>query len=390
MTQQDPMPVGEKRVVTHSVPPPPRSEVMSRATSDATLDDTTKPPFLVRALKFAMQNGASDLHVHTGSPLIARSNGKLLPFQNQKPFTPDVTEKAIAQVLTDEQWRELFRNGQIDFSLKVRGLGRFRANAYRQHRGMDIVFRILPPEPPSLADLGLPSSLERLVDYRTGLVLCTGPVGCGKTSTLAALLNVVVQTRHDHVITLENPVEFTFSGGQAIVTQRQVRTHTVSFARALRAALREDPDVIAITELRDRETMALALTAAETGHLVIGTLHTGNATQTVGRIVNSFPADEQAQVRSIVAESLRAVVSQRLVPRADGKGRVVALEMLMVNTAVMNLIREEKEFQLPSLMQTGKTQGMVMLDDSLADLVQAGTIDKQQARRFAENKERFK
>jgi len=380
----------EPLVVTHSIPPPARAQVTERASSDATLDDATKPPFLVRALKFAMQNGASDLHVHTGAPLVARSNGRLLPFQQQKPLTPDVTEKAIAQILTDEQWEQLFRKGEVDCSLKVRGLGRFRVNAYRQHRGLDVVFRILPPDPPTLSELGLPSTLERLVDFRTGLVLCTGPVGCGKTCTLAALLNVVVRTRKDHVITLENPIEFTYPHGEAIVTQRQVGSHTRSFARALRAALREDPDVIAITELRDRETMALALTAAETGHLVIGTLHTGNATQTINRIVNSFPADEQAQIRSTVAESLRAVVSQRLVPRANGKGRAVALELMIVNAAVMNLIREEKEFQLPSLMQTGKGQGMVTLDDSLAELVQAGTIDKQQARRYAENKDRFK
>jgi twitching motility protein PilT len=250
--------------------------------------------------------------------------------------------------------------------------------------------RILPPDPPTLEQLGLPSQLERLVDFRTGLVLCTGPAGCGKSTTLAALLNVIVSSRRDHVLTIENPIEYVYRGGKAIVTQRQVGAHTTSFARALRAALREDPDVIAITELRDRETMSLALTAAETGHLVIGTLHTGNAGQTIGRIINAFPSDEQGQIRGTLAESLRAVVSQRLVPRADGNGRVVALEILQVNTAVTNMIREEKEYQVGSIMQTGKTQGMITLDDSLAELVTAGTIEKAQARRFAENKERFK
>jgi twitching motility protein PilT len=367
----------------HSRRVPPRLEVAERSTGDPVMDDRTKPPFLVRALRFAVQNKASDLHVHTGAPLIARAHGRLLPFQNSKPLEPNQSEKAIAQVLDDEQWTKLMTAGEVDFALKVPGLGRFRVNAYRQHRGLDIVFRILPPEPPTLADLGLPNTLERLVDFRTGLVLCTGPVGCGKTTTLAALLNVVVKSRKDHVITIENPVEFAYSGGQAVVTQRQIGQHTRSFARALRAALREDPDVIAITELRDRETIGLALTAA-------GTLHTGSAAQTIGRIVNAFPADEQALVRATVSESLRAVVSQRLVPRVDGKGRALALEVLMVNTAVTNLIREEKEYQLNSLMQTGKSQGMVTLDDSLAALLAAGTIDKDQARRFAENKDRFK
>jgi twitching motility protein PilT len=192
------------------------------------------------------------------------------------------------------------------------------------------------------------------------------------------------------VLTLENPIEFVFRGGQAVVTQRQVGSHTTSFARALRAALREDPDVIAITEMRERETMALAMTAAETGHLVLGTLSTGSAAQTIGRIINAFPANEQAQIRTTLAESLRAVVSQRLVPRADGKGRVVAVEVLIVNTAVTNLIREEKEYQMGAVMQTGKSLGMVTLDDSLLELAQSGVIDKAQARRFAENKERFK
>jgi twitching motility protein PilT len=236
----------------------------------------------------------------------------------------------------------------------------------------------------------LPANLSRLVEFRTGLVLCTGPAGCGKSTTLAALLNVVVTSRKEHVLTIENPVEFVYREGQSIVTQRQVGSHTTSFARGLRAALREDPDVIAITELRDRETMSLALTAAETGHLVLGTLHTSNAGQTIGRIINAFPAEEQSQVRATLSESLRAVVSQRLVPRADGQGRVVALEVLIANIAVSNLIREEREYQVGSVMVTGKSQGMVVLDDSLAELVSAGTIDKVQARRFAENKERFK
>lgn len=377
-------------VVTHSHHAKPRAAVARDPSGDPNVDDATKPPYLLRALRYAVQNRASDLHLHSGAPIIARGSGRLLPFANQKPLGVAATEKAIAQVLTDEQWDKLASDGEVDFPLDLPRIGRFRVNAYRQHRGLDIVMRILPPEPPTLEQLGLPSHLERLVDYRTGLVLCTGPAGCGKSTTLAALLNVIVSSRRDHVLTIENPIEYVYRGGKAIVTQRQVGAHTASFARALRAALREDPDVIAITELRDRETMGLALTAAETGHLVFGSLHTGNAGQTIGRIINAFPADEQGQIRVTLAESLRAVVSQRLVPRADGNGRVVALEVLNVTAAVTNMIREEKEYQVGSIMQTGKSQGMVTLDDSLGELVTAGTIEKAQARRFAENKERFK
>jgi twitching motility protein PilT len=384
------LPPKPTNLATHSRRVRPRATVASHKVSDANVDDTTKAPYLLRALRFAVQHGASDLHLHSGAPLIGRGAGRLLPFQGQKGLSPEATEKAIAQILSDEQWEKLATDGEVDFPLELPKIGRFRANAYRQHRGMDVVFRILPPEPPRLEQLGLPASLSRLVDFRTGMVLCTGPAGCGKSTTLAALLNVIVGSRKDHVLTIENPVEFVYRGGKAIVTQRQVGSHTTSFARALRAALREDPDVIAITELRDRETMGLAMTAAETGHLVMGTLHTGNAGQTIGRIINAFPAEEQAQIRATLSESLRAVVSQRLVPRSDGNGRVVALEILIVNNAVANMIREEKEYQVGSVMQTGKSQGMLILDDSLAELLASGTIDKTQARRFAENKERFK
>ncbi|HEX3595528.1 MAG TPA: PilT/PilU family type 4a pilus ATPase [Polyangiaceae bacterium] len=367
-----------------------RSVVALGTSGDAAVDDRTKAPYLLRALRFAVQHGVSDLHFHCGLPLMARAAGKLMPFQGHKPLSRAAAEKAIAQVLTDEQWERLAMDGEVDFPLELPTIGRFRANAYRQHRGPDMVFRILPPDPPTLEQLGLPATLSKLVDFRTGLILCTGPAGCGKSTTLAALLNVVVKTRKEHVLTIENPVEFVYRGGESVITQRQVGSHTTSFARGLRAALREDPDVIAITELRDRETMGLALTAAETGHLVLGTLHTSNAGQTIGRIINAFPAEEQSQIRATLSESLRAVVSQRLVPRADGKGRTVALEILIANTAVTNLIREEREYQVASVMVTGKSQGMVVLDDSLAELVSAGTVDKEQARRFAENKERFK
>ena len=390
MAQARPSLPPKANTATHRRRVPPRATIANGVSGDSTVDDRTKAPYLLRALRFAVQHNANDLHFHCGLPLMARVAGRLMPFQGHKALSAQAAEKAIAQVLTDEQWDILAAEGQVDFPLELPSVGRFRANVYRQHRGPDAVFRILPPNPPTLEQLGLPANLARLVDYRTGLVLCTGPAGCGKSTTLAALLNVVVMSRKEHVLTIENPVEFVYRTGESVVTQRQVGSHTTSFARGLRAALREDPDVIAITELRDRETMSLALTAAETGHLVLGTLHTSNAGQTIGRIINSFPAEEQAQVRATLSESLRAVVSQRLVPRADGQGRAVALEVLIANVAVANLIREEREYQVGSVMTTGKSQGMVVLDDSLAELVSAGMIEKAQARRFAENKERFK
>jgi twitching motility protein PilT len=363
-------------------PPKARSERPRAPASDAARS------YLGRALAVAIQQGASDLHAHSGAPLLVRVDGGLRPLSGDSLLTAEAAEQVIAEVMTDPQWAALRRAGQVDFAYAIADLGRFRVNVYRQQRGLDIVFRIIAATPPGLDELGLPARLSRLCDYRTGIVLCTGPAGCGKSTTLAALVNLVVKSRAEHVLTIENPVEHVYPQGRALVNQREVGTHTGSFARALRAALREDPDVIVITELRDRETMGLAISAAETGHLVLGTLHTGNAGQTINRIVSSFPADEQEQMRVMLAESLRAVVSQRLLPAAGG-GRVPAIELLMVNTAVSKLIRDDKTFQLPSTMQTGKAAGMLTLDDSIAALVAAGTVTREVAQRFAYKKERF-
>jgi twitching motility protein PilT len=345
--------------------------------------------YLGKALALALRHGASDLHVHSGAPLLVRVDGQLRPLSTATQLSAEAAEKVIAEITSDAQWALLARKGEVDFACELPGLARFRANVYRQQRGLDAVFRIIPRKPPSLEELGLPARLARLTDFRTGLLLCTGPAGCGKSTTLAALIDTLVQTRADHILTIEDPVEYVYPVGRALVNQRQVGEHTGSFSRALRAALREDPDIIAITELRDRETIALAISAAETGHLVLGTLHTGNAAQTIHRIVSSFPQNEQEQVRVMLAESLRAVVSQRLVPMAIGRGRVPAIELLMVNAAVSNLIREDKTHQLPSVMQTGKAAGMVTLDDSLQELVSAGIIAADAARKVATKKERF-
>jgi twitching motility protein PilT len=305
------------------------------------------------------------------------------------PVPRERAEAMVLAALAPEQRAELERAGQLDLAYAVPGVGRFRVNAFRQQSGLDAVFRHVPPEPPSLEDLGLPPSLAKFTNYHQGMVLLTGPANCGKSSTLAALVRILNEERRDHILTIEDPIEFVHASQRCIVNQRSVGHHTGSFARALRAALREDPDVIVVGELRDFETVSLALTAAETGHLVLGTLHTNGAIRTINRIVGVFPADQQEQVRSMVSESLRAVVSQRLVTNTDASGRVPALEILVVNKAVGNLIRENKTFQIHSQLQMGASQGMCLLDDSLNRLVKEKAITREEALRHAEDPKRI-
>jgi twitching motility protein PilT len=250
---------------------------------------------------------------------------------------------------------------------------------------VDGVFRFIPNEPPSLESLGLPTSIAKFINYHQGMVLCTGPAGCGKSSTLAALVDLINEERREHILTIEDPIEYLHVSKRCLVNQRSVNRHTESFARALRAALREDPDVIVIGELRDLETISLALSAAETGHLVLATLHTNNAIRTVNRMIGAFPADQQGQIRTMMSESLRAIVSQRLMPRADGQGRIAAVEKLVVTKAVGNLIRENKTFQIHSILQTGAAQGMCLLDDSIKQHLRSGAITKEVAGENCEN-----
>ena len=339
-------------------------------------------------LTIAVGQRASDLHLHCGAPIKLRHNGELFDMEPDT-LTPDLSEALIREILTPEQQRDLDEHGQIDFAYTISGVGRFRANAYRQQRGLDAVFRAIPPNPPSLEDLGLPATLARFANFHQGMVLLTGPAGCGKSSTLAAMVNIINQERQDHIITIEDPIEYIHRSQKCVVNQRQVLRHTNSFARALRAALREDPDIIAIGELRDLETISLALTAAETGHLVLATLHTNNAIRTINRILGVFPPEQQEQIRTMVSESLRAVISQRLVVKADGSGRVPALEVLVCNKAVGNLIRDNKTFQIKSVLQTGGTQGMCLLDASLADFVKNKVITREEAARHAEDPAKF-
>ena len=356
---------------TQVAPPSPRAECM-----------------LDRILTKAIQLHASDVHLHAGLPIQLRVCGRLLK-ANSAPLEPAQSESLILEILNARERADFAAHNDLDFAYVIPGVGRFRGNVYRQRRGVDAVFRPIPLEPPTLEDLGLPSSLAKLTGYHQGLVLVTGPAGCGKSSTLAALINLINEDRPDHIITVEDPIEFTHRSKTCVVNQRQVRKHTESFASALRAALREDPDVIAIGELRDLETISLAITAAETGHLVLGTLHTNDAARTINRILDAYPPDQQSQIRAMISESLRAIVSQKLLPTVDGSRRVPALEILLVNIAVSNLIREERVFQLRSVMQTGRSLGMCLFDDSLLELMRKGTISKEIARKQCEDPKLF-
>jgi twitching motility protein PilT len=339
---------------------------------------------LLALLRDAVARGASDVHIHAGAPLRVRIHGSLQADAGA-PLDAAAAERLALAALDPQQRAELAERGEVDLCFALPGVGRFRTNVYRQQRGLDAVFHCIPLEPPDLEDLGLPASLARFTTYHQGMVLVTGPAGCGKSSTLAALVDLINEGRREHVITIEDPVEYVHVSKRCIVNQRSVKRHTGSFARALRAAMREDPDVIVIGELRDLETISLALTAAETGHCVLATLHTDGAIRTVNRMIGVFPSDQQAQVRTMLSESLRAVVTQRLLPTADGQGRVPALETLVVNRAVANLIRENKTFQIHSVLQTGAGQGMRLLDHSLRELVQSGAVDRETALRYCED-----
>jgi twitching motility protein PilT len=339
-------------------------------------------------LEDAVEKGASDIHIHSSAPLAYRMDGRLRTIETG-PLDVVTAQQMIEDVLSPAQRQALAEHGQVDFAYDLPGRGRFRANAFRQQRGVDAVFRAIAPEPPTLLQLGLPESLTRLTEYHQGIVLLTGPAGCGKSSTLAALVRILNETRQEHIITVEDPIEFIHHSRGCVVNQREVGHHTRSFARALRASLREDPDIIAIGELRDLDTISLAITAAETGHLVLATLHTNSAIRTINRILGVFPPNLQEQVRTMLAESLRAVVSQRLVARADGAGRVPALEILIATRAVSNLIRENKTFQIRSVLQTGTAHGMVQLDVSLADLVRRQVVTREEALHHAEDPQKI-
>jgi twitching motility protein PilT len=345
---------------------------------------------ITELLRLGFDAGASDVHIGVSAPALMRLNGTLQPlYHGAVMLTETHTDRLIKTFLNAQQLEMLEKTRGVDFSYEVPGLARFRANVIRQRKGHDAVFRIINTKVRTMDELGLPEQLKVLTQYHNGLVLVTGAVGSGKSTTLAAMVQEVNTHRSDHIITLEDPIEYVYIPAGCQITQREVHAHTQSFGAALRASLREDPDVIVVGEMRDLETISLAITASETGHLVIATLHTSNAARTLDRVLDAFPVEQQGQIRTMVSESLRGIVSQQLIPRADGTGRAVALEIMVNTPAVANLIRESKTFMLPGVIQVGKKLGMKLMDDSLMELVQQGTITAHEAYDRAEQKKIF-
>lgn len=340
-------------------------------------------------LQQTIEMDASDLHIHSGARLCVRLNGEITNATTGKLTSEDCT-RLIDEVLNDSQRKKLKEDFQVDFAYEIPGVGRFRANVYQQQRGTDGVFRTIKPKPASLHQLGLPPELAKYTELHQGLVLFTGPAGCGKSSTMAAMVDLINQNRPDHILTIEDPIEYVHNSAKCSINQREAGVHTESFSKALRAALREDPDIIVIGELRDYQTISLALTAAETGHLVLGTLHTSNAIRTVNRLLGVFPPEQQSQVRMSMSDALKVVISQRLLRRADGRGRVVALEVMVNNQAIGHLVREDRTFQIKSIMQTGAAQGQLLLDASLAKLLSSRVITLEMAKLHAEEPDNFR
>ncbi len=346
-------------------------------------------PQIDQFLKVLVEHGGSDLHLTAGSPPVMRVHGHMQRIKFRELTNKDM--EALVYEIMEEEWRMRFLDRlDYDFAYEVADLARFRVNVFWQRKGLGAVMRTIPSEVLTADQLGLPDAVRKFCMLTKGLVLVTGPTGSGKSTTLAAMVDLVNETRADHVITIEDPIEFVHQNKKCLINQREVNTNTRSFANALRAALREDPDVILVGEMRDQETIELGITAAETGHLVFGTLHTSTAPKTVDRIIDVFPADQQEQIRSMLAESLKGVVSQVLLRKKGGKGRVAAQEIMVGTSAVSNLIRENKVFQIPSMIQTGKKDGMQLLDQHILEFLMSGEIDAQEAYMRANNKQAFK
>jgi len=340
-------------------------------------------------LTAAAKMRASDVHLATGSQLMVRQFGNLKKLKSPE-LNADQSKNLIYEILSPAQQKSLEQGLQLDFAYEIKGVARYRGNAILQRKGLDAAFRVIPYRIPTLDELGLPPVVRKFCDFHQGLILVTGSTGHGKSTTLAAMIDLINSTRPVHILTIEDPIEFVHPVKKAIVNQRQLGLHTRSFSNALRAALREDPDVIMVGELRDLESIRLAITAAETGHLVLGTLSTSSGPKTVDRLIDSFPPGEQNQIRSMLAEGLRAVITQLLLPRADEKGQVLACEVMIGTVPLANLIRTEKTFQLPSIMQTGRSQGMQSMDDAIWQLKKEWVITAADALKFAENKKRFR
>ena len=333
-------------------------------------------------LRTAKEAGASDVHITVGIPPKMRVNGKLIAM-NYPRMAPADTLQAVLEIMNETQREKFEERGEYDMSFSIPELGRFRVNAFKQRGTVALALRLVGTRVPDVKELGIPESVVDLYTRKRGLILVTGPTGSGKSTTLAALIDTINKNREAHVITLEDPIEYLHRHDKSMVNQREIGLDTESYANALRAALREDPDVILVREMRDFETISVAITAAETGHLVLSTLHTLGAASTVDRIIDVFPPHQQQQIRVQFANVLEAVISQQLIPRADGQGRVAAFEVLHANYAVRNMIRESKSHQLISVMQTNRKQGMITMDEAILQLYTDGVIGKEMAIQFA-------
>lgn len=333
----------------------------------------------------AVAAGSSDVHLSAGLPPALRTNGSIEPLQEERCLPQDI-EAVAREIANETQLQTLEERGEVDFAYSIQRLGRFRVNIFRQRGSLAMAIRILNLTIPEPEDLGLPQAVVEMTDKRRGLVLVTGATGSGKSTTLAALINVINRKYPYHIITLEDPVEYLHKHDRSIVNQREMGTDSMDYASALRAALRQDPDVILVGEMRDLETISIAVTAAETGHLVFSTLHTIGAASTIDRVIDVFPPYQQQQIRTQLADVLECVISQQLIPRQDGKGRIAAMEVMLTNGAIKNHIRESKIFQIPSVMQTNRRAGMITMDEALLELCRSGKISVENALFYSQDR----
>jgi twitching motility protein PilT len=369
------MPMESRAPSAEPAAPAPRRAPPTAAASDATAAAEERIQGFLRTL---VESGSSDLHLRVGEPPLIRKQGEMKRLEGLTPLTIEEMEALIFSIMPDRNKKEFADSNDSDFAYEILDLARFRCNVLRDRKGPAAVFRVIPTKVQTAEELGLSDDVQKLCFLTKGLVLVTGPTGSGKSTTLAAMIDLINRKRTDHIITIEDPIEFVHPNKSCIITQRQVALHTESFKRALRAALREDPDIVLVGEMRDLETVAIAIETAETGHLVFGTLHTTTAASTVDRIIDQFPADRQSQIRVMLSESLKGVVAQILCKKIGG-GRVAVREILLAIPAIANLIREGKTFQIPSMIQTNKKMGMVTLNDALMDVVEKKLVEPAEA-----------